>query len=117
MQLKADCILEQDLVLLHIDEKPAFYARVEHITADVKPKWWRVKLLMLTIPAKIVTWIIDDDQIRGAEFTMRGTPVKIERVTLAEEELAEKKETGDKKTGEKLARILSLHESKKKSKS
>ncbi len=69
-----------DLVLVHIDSKPAFYARIEEIAADVKPGWWQVKLLVLTNPCQIYTWILEEGQINGAQFTMGGTPVMLEKV-------------------------------------
>jgi hypothetical protein len=69
-----------DLVLVHIDNKPAFYARIEEILADVKAGWWQVKLLVLTHPYQIYTWILDDSQINGAPFTMGGIPVVLEKV-------------------------------------
>ncbi len=69
-----------DLVLVHIDNKPAFYARIEDIVPDVKPGWWQVKLLVLTFPLQVYTWILDESQIAGAPFTMGGTPVLLERV-------------------------------------
>ncbi|MFQ5677672.1 MAG: hypothetical protein ACE5G1_17415 [bacterium] len=85
MNPKAQAIVEQDLVLIYVEEKPAFYARVEKISPDVKPKWWQVKFLMLTIPVNLTTWIIDDEQIRGADFTMGGTPIRIEKVEIPPE--------------------------------
>ncbi|HET6420420.1 MAG TPA: hypothetical protein VFG19_09700 [Geobacteraceae bacterium] len=69
-----------DLVLVHINGKPAFFARIEDISADVKPGWWQVKLLVLTHPCQIFTWILEESQINGAQFTMGGTPVIIEKV-------------------------------------
>jgi hypothetical protein len=69
-----------DLVLVHIDDKPAFYARIEGIVPDVKPAWWQVKLLVLTFPLQVYTWILDESQLGGAPFTMGGTPVLLERV-------------------------------------
>lgn len=115
MNPKQDSILEQELVLIHIEEQPAFYARVEKISADVKPKWWRVKFLMLTIPVNITTWTIDDEQIRGAEFTMGGTPIRIEKVEVPEDIEPEEKEDSvkskEQKTGQ--ARVLSLNKKKK----
>jgi hypothetical protein len=39
-----------DLVLVHIENQPAFFARIEDITADPKPDWWQVKLLVLQVP-------------------------------------------------------------------
>ena len=116
MNPKQDSILEQELVLIHIEEQPAFYARVEKISADVKPKWWRVKFLMLTIPVKVTTWTIDDEQIRGAEFTMGGTPIRIEKVEVPEDiEPEEKKEESvkSKKQKTRQARVLSLNKKKK----
>lgn len=71
-----------DLVLVHIDNKAGFYARIEEITPDIKPRWWQVKLLALTIPAQIYTWILDESQLNGASFTMGGTPVQLEKVAL-----------------------------------
>ncbi|HEU0265387.1 MAG TPA: hypothetical protein VFR01_06625 [Geobacterales bacterium] len=73
-------VADNDLVLVHIDNKPAFYARIESVTTDVKRGWWQVKLLVLTVPLQLFTWIIDDSQLAGAPFTMGGTPVRLEPV-------------------------------------
>lgn len=69
-----------DLVLVHIDRKPGFYARVEDIVPDVKPGWWQVKLLVLSFPLQVFTWILDAEQIDGAPFTMAGTPIRLEKI-------------------------------------
>jgi len=69
-----------DLVLVHIDNQPAFFARIEEISPDVKPGWWHVTLLALGIPLQLYTWILDTDQIGGAPFTMGGTPIRLEKV-------------------------------------
>ncbi len=69
-----------DLVLVHVDHKPGFYARIEEIVPDVKPGWWQVKLLVLTFPLQIYTWILDEGQVAGADFTMGGTPIRLEKV-------------------------------------
>jgi len=69
-----------DLVLVHVDNRPGFYARVEEITPDVKKGWWQVKLLVLSFPLQVYTWILDESQIDGADFTMGGTPMKLEKV-------------------------------------
>jgi hypothetical protein len=69
-----------DLVLVSIDDKPAFYARIEDISPDVKHGWWQVKLLVLTHPCQIYTWTLDESQINGAPFTMGGTPIRLEKV-------------------------------------
>lgn len=107
-----------DLVLIHIDHKPGFYARIEDIAPDVKPGWWQVKLLALSFPLQIFTWILDGNQIDGAPFTMGGTPVQMDRIALPEEEQGddESASTGEsapekgKKTG---AKVVSLAERKK----
>ncbi len=108
--LEKSSIAEQELVLIHIENKPALYARVEKITADIKPKWWQVKFLMLTFPPQLVTWIIDDEQIRGADFTMGGTPIRIEKLPLPEEAEPPKAEPEEVKPKEgQKARVFSLH--------
>ncbi|MDD2897786.1 MAG: hypothetical protein PHI31_03620 [Desulfuromonadaceae bacterium] len=69
-----------DLVLIHVDNKPGFYARVEEIVPDIKPGWWQVKLLVLTFPLQVFTWILDEHQLEGADFTMGGTPLRLEDI-------------------------------------
>ena len=110
---KPSALMPQDLVLVHIDHKPSFFARVEDINPDYKRGWWHVKLFVLALPMKVLSWIIDDDQIRGADFTMGGTPVRIEKIQPPPEETAEETtdalaETGTS-PGRKQARILSLN--------
>ena len=39
-----------DLVLIHFEEQPAFFARIEDIAADRKPGWYEVRLLILQMP-------------------------------------------------------------------
>jgi len=110
-------IVEGDVVLVHVEQKPAFFARVERIDPDVKHGWWRVKFLILIVPLTTATWIIDDDQIRGADFTMGGTPVRIEKVVAPEESQAApptpESAPGREESG-KQARILSLGDRKPK---
>jgi hypothetical protein len=69
-----------DLVTVYIEKKPSFFARIEDVTPDVKPGWWKVTLLVLTNPPQIFTWILDESQINGEPFTMGGTPVFLEKV-------------------------------------
>lgn len=83
-----------DLVLVHVDQKPGFYARVEDIAPDVKLNWWQVRLLVLTFPLQVFTWILDENQIEGADFTMGGTPIRLEViVSPADEETLRREET------------------------
>lgn len=69
-----------DLVLVNVDNKPAFYARIEDINPDSKPGWWQVRLLVLTLPLQLFTWILDEHQLEGADFTMGGTPIRMDPV-------------------------------------
>lgn len=124
MKHKKKSVIEQDLILVHVEEKPAFFGRVERIIPDIKNNWWRVSFLVLQIPLRVITWIIDDNQIRGEEFTMGGTPIRIEKVEVPEgafEDLPESKkesksekpskdttDTEEKQSKGKQARILTL---------
>ena len=72
--------IEGDLVLVYMDERPAFFARIEGIDPDVKPQWFRVRMLLLQIPLVTVTWILRQPQIDGEQFTMSGRPVRLEKV-------------------------------------
>ena len=60
-----------DLVLAHIDNKPAFYARIEEITPDVKPGWWKVKLLVLGSTSVL----LDDISLRPVKVPNRESAV------------------------------------------
>lgn len=77
--------LEGDLVLVHMEKTPAFFARIESITADVKPDWYHVKMLVLQVPLLTITWILREAYINGDEFTMGGRPVRLEKVVSPEE--------------------------------
>ena len=109
-----------DLVLVHIDHKPGFYARIEDCVPDVKPGWWQVKLLVLSFPLQVYTWILDASQVDGAPFTMAGTPIRLEKVVCPDSrqdgaacavvEGEHREAKGKKET----AKVVSLAERKKK---
>jgi hypothetical protein len=69
-----------DIKLVHHNNNPVVYARVEEISADVKPGWWQVRLMILQVPAREVTWILRDEYIDGGEFTMDGEPMQLKPV-------------------------------------
>jgi hypothetical protein len=71
---------EGDLVLVNIKNKPAFFARIENISADVKLGWYRVKMLVLQVPLLTITWILREAYINGEEFTMGSHPVTLAKV-------------------------------------
>src|SRR6266704_1676942 len=109
-----------DLVLIHVDSKPSFYARIEEILPDVKPSWWQVKLLLLTLPMQVFTWILDDLQIEGADFTMGGTPLRMEDVVSPVELERVEKEKSEKERVRKARqeggapKVISLQDRRKK---
>ena len=109
-----------DLVLIHVDNKPGFYARVEEINPDVKPGWWQVKLLVLTFPMQVFTWILDDLQIEGADFTMGGTPLRLEDIVSPvlleriEKEKTEKESLEKKRREGGSPKVISLQDRRKK---
>ena len=69
-----------DIVLIHYEDKPLVFARVEEILADHKPGWYHVRLLMLQVPVQLVTWILRDAYIEGEPFTMNGKRMHLERI-------------------------------------
>lgn len=113
-QKARETISKTDVVLVYIENNPTFFARIEDISPDIKKGWWRVRLLILQIPLMVTTWILDDDQIRGADFTMGGTPIRIEKVVAPRIGLPDEPETIETKPKEldiapkKQARIVSL---------
>lgn len=108
-----------DLVCVHIESKPAFFARIEDVVPDVKPGWWKVSLLVLTTPLQVYTWILEESQINGTPFTMGGTPIFLEKVVspLQQEEsfpVARQEEDDTPVTKKKEpAKIVSLFDHKK----
>jgi hypothetical protein len=66
-----------DLVIIHIDNKPSVYARIEGIEPDIKPKWYQVKLLFLSFPPQEISWILKREYLEGSPFTMKDIPIQI----------------------------------------
>ncbi len=64
---------EKDLVLIYFEDKPLSFARIESIEPDHKPDWYQV-------PVQLVTWILRSAYIEGAEFTMNGKRMRLEKV-------------------------------------
>lgn len=82
-----------DIVLVNVDNKPGFYARIEDISPDVKPGWWQVRLLVLTFPLQVFNWILDEYQLEGAAFTMGGTPIRLDPVVAPDFEERQQQES------------------------
>ena len=111
---------ENDLVLIHLEDKPLAFARIESILPDAKKDWYHVKLLLLQIPLQLVTWILRDVYVNGTEFTMNGKRMRLEKVeSPAEPEVSDTPaEVGTKnneKQSEKGAKVISLKDLKRKS--
>lgn len=91
---------EKDIVLIYHEDQPAVFARVEDIEPDVKKDWYHIRLMLLQLPVQTVTWILKDDYINGAEFTMGGHRMRLEKIDPPEqtetepEHDAQRQETG-----------------------
>ena len=110
---------ENDLVLIYFEDNPLSFARVESILPDSKPDWYHVKLLLLQIPPRVVTWILRDVYINGTEFTMNGKRMRLEKVVVPEEPQAsepmkEQKEKNKPPKDTETAKVISLKDLKKK---
>ena len=112
---------ENDIVLIYLEDGPLSYARVEDILADSKPDWYHVKLLLLQVPLQIVTWILRDIYIEGAEFTMQGKRMRLEKVVVPDEPQSlepnaenEKEDEPKSKKDTGKAKVISLTDLKKK---
>ncbi len=113
-----------DVVLIYLEDSPAFFARIEDISPDVKAGWYHVKLLVLQVPLMTITWILKSEYISGEEFTMGGRPVRLEKVVCPESSLPEPKDEvslqnkGEKTSEEEQKReekgkVISIFERKK----
>ena len=99
---------EGDVVLIHYEGKPALYARIEVIRPDIKKDWYQVTLLLLTIPARTVTWILREEYINGAPFTMGGQSMRLEgikKVSLPEKQ-EDVEKSFERKGFEKTAKVI-----------
>ena len=86
---------ENDIVLIHFEDQPLSFARIEEILPDNKPDWYHVKLLMLQIPLQVVTWILRDRYIMGDEFTMNGKRIRLEKIVCPEQVMEDEEEPHD----------------------
>ena len=76
--------IENDIVLLHFEDQPVVFARIEAIEADTKPDWYQVTLLLLKVPLQTVTWILRQAYIDGEEFTMSGNRIRLVKIESPE---------------------------------
>jgi hypothetical protein len=69
-----------DVVLVYYRDRASFFARIDSIEPDIKKDWYKVQLLILTLPIRAVTWILREEYLNGIPFTMEDNPVRIEAV-------------------------------------
>lgn len=69
-----------DVVLVYYRDRASFFARIESIEPDIKKGWYKVQLLILTLPIRAVTWILRESYLNGVPFTMEGNQIRIEAV-------------------------------------
>ena len=105
-----------DIVLIHYEDKPLVFARIEEILADHKPGWYHVRLLMLQVPVQLVTWILRDAYIEGEPFTMSGKRMRLERITAPAQPDGHPDPASKSRSREKTAdaKVISLADLKKK---
>ena len=96
---------EGDVILVYYQEKPSVYARIEFIEPDIKKDWYQLTLLILSVPARTVTWILREEYINGAPFTMGDTPMRLEGVKKHPIE-RDREEDGGKRVPGKPATII-----------
>jgi hypothetical protein len=69
-----------DVILVYIEDNPAFFGRVEDVIPDIKPGWVRLKFLILQLPPTVGEWIVRPEYVQGNEFSMGGRKIRIEKV-------------------------------------
>ncbi len=108
--------MENDVVLIHYEDTPLMFARIEEIVPDHKPGWYHVRMLMLQLPVQTATWILRDVYINGEPFTMDGKKMRLEKVEAPAPTAADADGVdGDDSPGEATpAKVISLTDLKKK---
>lgn len=98
------------VILVYVEEEPGFFARVERVQPDKKKGWWQLTFLVLTIPLKSMSWILDDEQMRGQSFTMNGVAMQIKQVEAPDEEYFPAQQTTipKKQPGDKSGNVISM---------
>jgi len=104
-----------DIVLVYYEGNPTFFARIEDISADHKPGWYHVRLLVLQVPLTEVVWILREEYINGETFTMGGHQIRLELVSAPKKEkLTEPPETTSQKKDSSKKKVISIFEKRKK---
>ena len=72
-----------------------------------------MKLLVLTVPLQVYTWILDESQVNGAPFTMGETPIMLEKVVSPEPPNKPLSSVGKGAASRKGGNVVSLFDRKK----
>jgi hypothetical protein len=100
--------------LIHMQDKPQAFARIESIEPDIKRGWYHVTLLLLQIPLTVVTWILRDIYINGETFTMDGKPMRLEKVVSPVKKLSPPESDSSDTPAPAKGKVISLNDLKKK---
>ncbi len=99
--------IEGDVVLVYYQDEPAVYARIEAIEPDMKRDWYQLTLTLLTLPSQAVTWILREEYINGASYTMGGVPMRLEGIKKVSAKEKQKNTVQSvNRTGDKSAKVL-----------
>jgi hypothetical protein len=72
--------IEGEVILLKTDNGHC-YIRINKVESDVKDGWWKVHFSPLTsVPLTDIVWVLDEKQIRGDKFTIKGINHQLEKV-------------------------------------
>ncbi len=99
---------EGEVVLIYYQDQPTVYARIESIETDIKKDWYHITLLLLTLPARTITWILRESYIDGDPFTMEDVPVRLEEVKRLSprEKRSASEPFGKKESGGKPGKVI-----------
>lgn len=78
---------ENDVCILYVANLPESFIRIESIVPDNKKGWFQVTFLKLQIPTQEITWLLDESQVNGNEFTINNYPVKISYIPSTKKEI------------------------------
>jgi hypothetical protein len=98
LRSKSGMPIEGDVILIYHENSPTVFARVEFIEPDVKKGWYQITLQLLTIPTQVVTWILRDEYLNGAPFTMGGKAMRLEEVRKLTDEKGEEEKTRERES-------------------
>lgn len=103
-------VVEGEVVLIHLNCSPAYFARVDRIEPDVKDGWWKLELLLLTLPVERLTWVIREEHMSGAQFMINEALIRIEQVPpiIFEEKQLVEERRGEMEPVRRTSKVISF---------